>query len=258
MQDKSLDAVRSCTAVGASAVLALVTACAGAPAPHQLQHAPPRLGLHGADPEGRPSHAGDVAWATYRETQTLDPIQGFDYPEHTVDPLLCDSLLRQQPDMSYTAPGSLRYTNPNPTEFDFTINANANFWDGSPVTAAGRRLQPQAAADPQGGGYYAGTFDRVKSFEVTGAKTFKILLTQPDYWLLGELSSTPGEIVEQKFAESKGKDFGTVSAGVMCSGPFKLDSWKTGKGVKMVPNPNYWDTSSAEAAAQQPDPDRRA
>jgi peptide/nickel transport system substrate-binding protein len=29
----------------------------------------------------------------------------------------------------------------------------------------------------------------------------------------------------------------------MCSGPFKLDSWQTGKGVRMVPNPNYWDSS---------------
>ena len=29
----------------------------------------------------------------------------------------------------------------------------------------------------------------------------------------------------------------------MCSGPFKLDSWKTGQGVKMVPNPDYWDTT---------------
>ena len=34
-----------------------------------------------------------------------------------------------------------------------------------------------------------------------------------------------------------------VTGGVMCSGPFKLDTWETGKGVKMVPNPDYWDTT---------------
>jgi peptide/nickel transport system substrate-binding protein len=34
-----------------------------------------------------------------------------------------------------------------------------------------------------------------------------------------------------------------VGAGTMCSGPFKLDSWKTGQGVKVVPNADYWDTT---------------
>ena len=43
--------------------------------------------------------------------------------------------------------------------------------------------------------------------------------------------------------QAKGKTFGTVGVGTMCSGPFKLASWKTGQGVTMVPNPGYWDTS---------------
>ena len=111
------------------------------------------------------------------------------------------------------------------------------------MTAEDAVFSLKRAADPKGGGFYAAVFDRVKSIEATGEKTLKITLTQPDYWLLGELSSTPGEIVQKKYAEAKGKDFGTVSGGTMCSGPFKLDSWQTGKGVKMVPNPDYWDTS---------------
>src|SRR4029077_17462711 len=86
-------------------------------------------------------------------------------------------------------------------------------------------------------------FNRVSSIEATGADTFTIKLKQPDQWLLGELSATPGEVVEKKYVESKGKAFGTVSGGTMCSGPYQLDSWKTGQGVKMVPNPDYWDTS---------------
>ena len=77
----------------------------------------------------------------------------------------------------------------------------------------------------------------------TGDKTFTITLKQPDQWLLGELSATPGEVLEKKYVEAKGKAFGTVTGGTMCSGPFKLASWKTGQGVKVVPNPDYWDTS---------------
>jgi peptide/nickel transport system substrate-binding protein len=186
--------------------------------------------------------AGDVVFATYRETQTLDPIKAFDYPENTVDPLLCDSLLRQAPDQTL-GPGIATYQAPSSTEYDFTLNANATFWDGTPVTARDAVFSLQRAMSPTAGGYYPQVFDRVKSIEATGQKTFTIHLKQPDQWLLGELSATPGEVVQKAYVEAKGKAFGTVTGGTMCSGPYRLDSWKTGQGVRMVPNPDYWDTS---------------
>jgi peptide/nickel transport system substrate-binding protein len=71
----------------------------------------------------------------------------------------------------------------------------------------------------------------------------RITLKQPDYWLEGELSSPAGEVVEKAYADQKGDQFGTVTGGTMCSGPFKPSSWKTGQGLSMVPNPTYWDTS---------------
>ena len=188
------------------------------------------------------SAAGDVVWSTYRETQTLDPIQAFDYPENTVDPLLCDSLLRQAPDQTL-GPGIATYTAPSSTEYDFTLSSKATFWDGSPVTAEDAVFSLQRAMDPKAGGYYAAVFNRVSSIDVTGTHTFTIKLKQSDQWLLGELSATPGEVVQKKYVEAKGKAFGTVSGGTMCSGPFMLKSWKTGQGVTMVPNPGYWDTS---------------
>jgi peptide/nickel transport system substrate-binding protein len=227
----------------AGAVVALTAACTGAPPPSDGGASPTaKTSDFTVDTPAPTSDAGDVVWSTYRETQTLDPIQGFDLPEQTADSILCDSLLRQNNDMSY-GNGLGTLSQPSDTEFDFAINPNAKFWDGNPVTADDVVFSLKRAADPQGGGYYAAVFDRVKSIEATGPKSVRITLTQPDYWLLGELSSTPGAIVEKKFVESKGKDFGTVTGGTMCSGPFKLDSWETGKGVKMVPNPDYWDTS---------------
>ena len=227
--------------IALGATVALTAACGGAPAPSPSGANSAPTSDFVVDTPAPTADAGDIVWATYRETQTLDPIQGFDYPEQTADSILCDSVLRQKNDMTY-GPGLASYTNPSPTEFDFTLN-DATFWDGTPVTAEDAVFSLKRAADPNGGGFYSTVFSRVKSIDVTGEKTFKMTLSQPDYWLLGELSSTPGEIVQKKYAESKGKDFGTVSGGVMCSGPFKLDSWQTGKGVKMVPNPTYWDAS---------------
>ncbi len=221
-----------------------LSACGGAPAPTGTASgspSAPTTGLTVLSPAPT-ADAGDLTWATYRETQTLDPIQAFDYPENTAVSILCDSLLRQQPDMTI-GDGVAKVTTVSPTRFDFEINATATFWDGTPVTAADAVFSLRRAADPKSVGFYARVFDRVESIEATGDTTFTITLSKPDFWLLGELSATPGSVLQKAYTESKGEDFGSVTGGIMCSGPFRLDSWKTGQGVKVVPNPSYWDTS---------------
>ncbi|MFI6251934.1 ABC transporter substrate-binding protein [Streptomyces sp. NPDC051016] len=234
-------AVRGAIALAATGSLA---ACTGAPAPQAKGSATasaPTSGFTVLTPAAT-ADAQNLTWATYRETQTLDPIKAFDYPENAVDPLLCDSLLRQNPDMTI-GDGLAKVTTTTPTQYDFQINAAATFWDGSPVTAQDAVFSLKRAAAPDAGGYYTASFDRVSSIKTTGAKTFRITLKKPDYWLLSELSATPGEVLKQAYVQSKGDRFGTVNGGTMCSGPFKLDSWKTGQGVKLVPNTGYWDTS---------------
>ena len=177
--------------VGLGAALALAAGCGGAPAPKPSGNASAQTSDYTVLSPAATADGGDVVGAIYRETQTLDPIQAFDYPENTIDPLLCDSLLRQAPDMTI-GDGLAKLTTTSPTQFDFEINADATFWDGTPVTAEDAVFSLERAADPNGGGFYAATFSRVKSIDVTGEKTFSIILSEPDYWLLGELSATPG------------------------------------------------------------------
>ena len=227
---------------GLLAAGALLTACSGAPAPNNSGSASvPTSDFTVLTPKPT-TDAGALTWAVYRETQTLDPIQAFDYPENTVDSLLCDPLLRQGPDMTI-GPGLATLTTVNPTTLDFAIHSGAKFWNGNPVTTADVLYSLQRAADPKGVGFYANVFTRVKSMTAKDATTVELTLTQPDTWLLGELAATPGMIYEKAQAEKAGKDFGTVQGGIMCSGPFSLDSWKTGQGVVVVPNPTYWDSS---------------
>ena len=200
--------------------------------------------------------AGDVVWATYRETQTLDPIQGFDYPEKTVDSILCESLLRQA--SRHVLRQRARQADPAlGHELDFTINADAKFWDGSPVTAADAVFSLKRAADPKGGGFYSAVFDRVKSIEATGDKTLKITLTQPDYWLIGELSSTPGEIVEKKYVEAKGKDFGTGRRRHDVLRPLQARLLADRQGRQGGPQPRLLGHHAAQAQAHEPDAHRR-
>ena len=230
------------TATGLTAAAALLAACTGAPAPTDTASASAPTSNFTVLTPAATGDAGALTWALYRETQTLDPIQAFDYPENTVDSLLCDAMLRQAPDMTIGS-GLTTLKQVDATTLDFTIHQGATFWDGKPVTSDDVVYSLKRAADPHGVGFYATVFTRVKAITAVDAATVEITLTAPDQWLVGELSATPGMVVEKAFAEKAGKDFGTVQGLTMCSGPFKFDSWTTGQGLSVVPNPTYWDST---------------
>ena len=185
---------------------------------------------------------GSVVWATYRDVETLDPISVFDAPDNTALTLMCESLLRMQPDGRIGA-GLASLTRSDPRTLVFDVNPKATFWDGRPVTAQdvvyslGRQMSPKL------GGYFGSAFSRVASVTATGPKQVTVKLKQADYWLDGELASTPGTIIEQHYAQKAGKNYGTPGGGVMCTGAYEFKSWQGASGVVAVPNPHYWDPS---------------
>jgi peptide/nickel transport system substrate-binding protein len=192
---------------------------------------------------------GAVTWATYREVGTLDPIQAFDYPENTVITSMCDSLLQQQPDGSYKPGLASKVDTPDPRTIVLTINTDAKFWDGKGVTPEDVVYSLQRNTNKKLAGFYGLVFQNVSSIAATGADQVTIKLSQPDNWLLGELSQMPGIVLEKAFVEAKGKAFGTPGGGTMCTGPFKLKSWKPGNALTAERNDAYWDTALKPKAA---------
>ena len=83
----------------------------------------------------------------------------------------------------------------------------------------------------------------MESITATSPTVLTITLKSPDYMLAGELSSIPGMVVQQKYAEAKGPEFGTPDAGVMCSGAYENTGWTVGQGMTVTRNDSYWDTS---------------
>ena len=193
--------------------------------------------------------AGKVTWATYRDVGTIDPIQAFDYPENTAITTLCDSLQRQAPDGTI-GPGLATLTHPNDTTLVITLKDGPTFWDGKPVTADDVLFSLQRAADPKAGGFYGAVFSRVASMKKTSDTVVTVTLKQPDFWLDGELSQMPGVVVEKAFGESKGRKLGTPQGGLMCSGPYKVGSWKAGSTLNVVRNDSYWDASHKAKVAE--------
>ena len=200
-----------------------------------------------------PAPAGDVTdplvWGVYRETNSLDPIFAFDYPENTVLFNMCEAILEQQPDGSI-ADGLGAIASPDSTTFVITLKDGVTFWDGKPVTADDVVFSLGRARDAKLGGFYPQVFARVKDIKATGPAEVSITMTEPDYWFRSELSGPAGVVLEKAFVESAGEKFGTVDGGTMCTGPFKLDSWKTGEGVTVVKNDAYWDPVKAGHVAK--------
>ena len=201
----------------------------------------PVASLAAATPAGT-KPVSSVVWATNRDVISLDPIFSAGYPEYTTDSLMCESLLRQAPDGSLQ-PGLATVSNPSPTTLVFTLRPGVKFWDGHPVTSADVVYSLDRAVDPRLGGFYSGRLDRVSSVTATGPTQMTVKLTQPDYWLEGELSSMPGIIIEKSFAEKEGKNYGTPAGSIMCTGAYMLKSWTPGVGVVAVRNPHYWNSS---------------
>ncbi len=201
----------------------------------------PTAGLTATTPAGT-KQVASATWAVYRDVNSLDPAYAFDYPENTAISLMCESLLRQQPDGTL-APGLATMTTQSPTKLVFTVKQGATFWDGNPVTPADVVYSLERQESPAVGGFYGQVFSRVKSIAATGTDQVTLTLSQPDYWLPGELSSMGGVIIEKSFAQKQGKNYGTPAGSIMCTGDYELKSWTPGVGVTAVVNPNYWNSS---------------
>ncbi len=236
-----------------TAIAALAIAACGKAAPDsstsQSTAAPSASNTLSPTTPAPTGEAGKVTWATYRDVGTIDPIQAFDYPENTAITTLCDSLGRQAPDGTI-GPGLATLTHPDDTTLVITLKDGPTFWDGKPVTADDVLFSLQRAADPKAGGFYGAVFNRVASMKKTSANVVTVTLKQPDFWLDGELSQMPGVVIEKAFGESKGRKLGTPQGGLMCSGPYKVGSWKAGSTLNVVRNDSYWDASHKAKVAE--------
>jgi peptide/nickel transport system substrate-binding protein len=230
-------------ALAALALAALGAAGCGKKAPAtSTTAAKPAAELSPTTPAAK-GDTGPVTWAVYRAVATLDPIQAYDYPENTAITAMCDSLLQQQPDGSSKPGLATKVDTRAPRTIVFTINRDARFWDGKSVTPADVVYSLKRNTTPKLAGFYGNVFENVTSIHATGGDHVTIELKERDNWLLGELSQMPGVVLEKAYVESQGKAFGAPSGGTMCTGPFKLKSWRPGSELTAVRNDGYWNAA---------------
>ncbi|KUL42110.1 ABC transporter substrate-binding protein [Actinoplanes awajinensis] len=203
--------------------------------------------------ETTPAATGDVDSVTWAlpsgEPASLDPARTGDYSANTVGTNLCESLLRLNTDYS-TSPGlASAVTQKDATTVVITLRDGVTFWDGAALTADDVVYSLKRNMDPKLASYSAHVFANVKTIAKTGPLEVTVTFTAPDMQFVPDLAGVPGAIIEEKYATTAAAGFGTASGGLMCTGPFRLDSWQSGQKITLKRNETYWDTARKAKAA---------
>lgn len=156
---------------------------------------------------------------------------------------LCDNLMRQNPDGTLSPALAESVQTPDPKTYVFTLRQGVTFTDGQPMTAQDVAFSLNRQLDPAIFSYWSVWFQNVASIEATSATEVTVKMKKPDV-IFGEMMATPaGAVVQKAYVEAKGKKYGTPSGGVMCTGPYSLQSWNPGKDIVLQANPTYWDST---------------
>lgn len=211
----------------------------------------------GETPSGAPSGGSNVVLTTpkasgpidtlnwdlpYGEPTTLDYVKAADYGPDMVVSNLCDSLLRLEPD--YSSSPSLATSWKSSSDHlttTFTLRTDVKFWDGHPLTPEDVVYSLERNMDPKNEPVNGAFFNHVKSIVAKGDDQVVVTFSKPDELFIKEMATVAGQVSEKSYTESKGSKYGSAEGGVMCSGPFKLDSWEAGQDITLAANTDYWD-----------------
>ncbi|WP_329331247.1 ABC transporter substrate-binding protein [Streptomyces sp. NBC_00663] len=186
----------------------------------------------------------EVTWnLPFGEPTTLDPAKVGDYSPNTVEANLCDPLLRIRPDYSL-APGlATSWSNPDDKTLVLDLRTDVSFWNGHAMTAkdvvASLSRQREAATQSVNTQVLA----NVSTITATGDHQVTVRFKTPDELFLKYLANGFGAVSEAAYLKKAGTSYGTAKGGLMCTGPFKLSSWKAGDSLTTVRNTAYWDAS---------------
>lgn len=141
---------------------------------------------------------------------------------------------------------------------------DANWSDGTPVTASDFVFAWQRAVDPDTGSSYgpymmggtiknaaeiaAGEMDKAElGIEATDEKTLVVSLERPIPYFVSLMAFGTFYPQNENFIRAQGESYGTTSENLLSNGPFILTNWDgTGLSWSMEKNPEYWDAETVK------------
>ncbi|MFF1647843.1 ABC transporter substrate-binding protein [Streptomyces sp. NPDC058240] len=184
-----------------------------------------------------------LTWSLYAEPYTLDYALAYDYPPNTVLANVCEQLLRVTPDMKIEPGLAVKYANPDPKTWVYTLRRGVKFHDGSTMTADDVVASLKRHMDPATGSPWGSAFKNVSSIRKSGPLEVTIRLSKPDVLLNELMAASPGTVESAAFLAKTGKNYGGPKGKVNCTGPYTLDSWAQGDSLTLKKYTDYWDRS---------------
>jgi oligopeptide transport system substrate-binding protein len=200
---------------------------------------------------------------------SLDPGQT-QYPYETaVLRAISEPLLRPTPDMNGLTPAAAQSfdVSTNGLIYAFHLRPNAQYWDGTPVTArdfvfAWQRLIDPRLASPSEGFFADAVLngDRVSlldpqrdaakidpalgtlGLKATDDHTFQVTLSHRDPAFVWLAAMPAGAPIRQDVVSRSGDRWATSPDTLLTNGPFKVSEMSPTDHLTVVPNPHYWGT----------------
>ncbi|GAB3123151.1 ABC transporter substrate-binding protein [Glaciibacter psychrotolerans] len=219
-----------------------LTGCSGAPRPNSAESAVdiPR-GL-ATTPAGQ-GEVDTVKWNIETgEPTSLDWIYAYDDSSNLALANMCEGLIRQNEDLSLSPALAEKIDHPDALTTVFTLRQGVTFWDGTPLTTDDVAFSLNRHLEVDAGSYWGVPFyDNVESITASSATDVTVRFSQPDSLFERMLGTAAGVIGSKAFVETQGEAYGTAQGGIMCTGPFAFDSWRSGTSIAMTKNEKYWD-----------------
>ena len=203
----------------------------------------------GGDATGKPSNA-EVAMLNVGQggsVRNLDQAASYDTNNYPIVNLLIEGL------MTYTPTGQLvpklakSVDHPNDLTYVYTLRDGLKFWNGDPVTAEDAAFSLERNLDPDVASVLGGYYSNVKDVVASGPNKVTMTLKTVDPFSQ-YIPAFSGGVVEKKFVEAAGKDFGTSKGLTMGTGPYKVVSYSPAGGVELKRNEDYWGDKPTVAA----------
>lgn len=145
-------------------------------------------------------------------------------------------------------------------EYTFNLR-DANWSDGTPITAEDFEYGWKRAMNPEVASQYADLFYYIKGAEAynTGEgseeevgveavdnKTLKVELNNPTPFFLNLTSFMTYMPAQKAMVESAGDEFATTHENMVFSGPFVIDEWTSKQALNLKKNEEYWDKENVK------------
>jgi peptide/nickel transport system substrate-binding protein len=179
-----------------------------------------------AQAQPQPKRGGAIVYATGTDAVTLDPQFVTDVPVQFDEKGAMKPLLAESWEVS---PDRLTWT--------FKLRKGVKFHDGTPFDAEAVKFTIERILDEATGSPRKSTATVIKAVTVTDPHTIALSTEKPFAPLLAQLSAYNLAIISPTQARKEGKNYAKAPSG---TGPFRLESWRTGERMTLQRNDDYW------------------